>query len=108
MRFSVTSPSFLRTAAPLGLLALSLGFTPSIQASHPGRTSNGCTPGSSKALVSPAKSYAVDARGLVRIYRQPGGRAFARFGALNPNGVPTVFAGVEAVLGARCRAAWYR
>jgi hypothetical protein len=104
----VTRPSFLRTAAPLGLLALSLGFTPSIQASPPGRTSKGCTPGSSKALVSPAVSYAVEARGLVRIYRRPGGRAFARFGALNPNGVPTVFAGVEAVLGARCKAAWYR
>jgi lipoprotein-anchoring transpeptidase ErfK/SrfK len=104
----VTSPSFLRTAAPLGLLAFSLGFTSSIQASPPGRTSKGCTPGTPKALVSPAKSYAVDARGLVRIYRRPGRRAFARFGALNPNGVPTVFAGVEAVLGARCKAAWYR
>jgi len=109
MTFSVTSPSFLRTAAPLGLLALSLGFTSSIQASPPGRTSKGgCTPGSSRTLVSPARSYAVDARGLVRIYRKAGGRPFARFGALNPNGVPTVFAGVEAVLGARCKAAWYR
>jgi lipoprotein-anchoring transpeptidase ErfK/SrfK len=89
-------------------LAISLGFTPSIQASPPGRTSKGCAPGSSKALVSPARSYAVDARGLVRIYRKPDGRPFARFGALNRNGVPTVFAGVEAVLGARCKAAWYR
>jgi hypothetical protein len=89
-------------------LALSLGFTPSIQASPPGRTSKSCASGSIKTLVSPAKSYAVDARGLVRIYRKPGGRPFARFGALNQNGVPTVFAGLEAVLGARCKAAWYR
>lgn len=44
----------------------------------------------------------------MRVYRRPGGRPFARFGALNVNGLPTVFAGLEAVLGARCRAAWYR
>jgi lipoprotein-anchoring transpeptidase ErfK/SrfK len=61
-----------------------------------------------KALVTGTKSYAVDARGLVRVYRKPGGRAFARFGSLNVNGVPTVFAALEAVLGSRCRAAWYR
>jgi L,D-transpeptidase catalytic domain len=108
MRISVTTPSFLRTAALLGLLALPLGFTHSIQASTSGRTAKGCAPGTVKPLVSPAKSYAVDARGLVRVYRKPGGRAFARFGALNVNGVPMVFAGIEAVLGARCRAAWYR
>jgi hypothetical protein len=50
----------------------------------------------------------VDARGLVRVYRRPGGRPFARFGALNVNGVPMVFAGLDAVLGPRCKAAWYR
>ncbi|HEV3479136.1 MAG TPA: L,D-transpeptidase [Gaiellaceae bacterium] len=61
-----------------------------------------------KTLVTGTKSYAVDARGLVRVYRKPGGRGFARFGSLNQNGVPTVFAALEAVLGARCRAAWYR
>ena len=42
------------------------------------------------------------------MYRKPGGRPFARFGALNRNGVPTVFAGREAVLGSGCKAAWYR
>jgi hypothetical protein len=68
----------------------------------------GCTPGSVKKLATPSSSYAVDARGLVRVYRKPGGRPFARFGVLNGNGVRTVFAGLEAVLGARCRAAWYR
>jgi lipoprotein-anchoring transpeptidase ErfK/SrfK len=50
----------------------------------------------------------VDARGLVRVYRKPGGTAFARFGSLNQNGVPTVFGALEAVMGKRCRAAWYR
>ena len=61
-----------------------------------------------KTLVTATRSYAVDARGMVRVYRKPGGRAFARFGSLNLNGVPTVFAAREAVLGPRCRAAWYR
>lgn len=104
----MTNHSFLRTAPLLGLLALALGFTASIQASPPRRTAKACAPGTVKTLVASAKTYAVDARGLVRVYRKPGGRAFARFGGLNANGVPTVFAGLEAVMGARCRAAWYR
>jgi lipoprotein-anchoring transpeptidase ErfK/SrfK len=108
MTFSVTTPSFLRTAAVLCLLALPLGFTSSIQASPDRRTTTGCAPGTVKTLVAPAKTYAADARGLVRVYRKPGGRSFARFGALNVNGVPTVFAALQAVLGGRCRAAWYR
>jgi hypothetical protein len=104
----VTGSSFLPTAALLGLLGLALGFTPSIQASLARRTATGCEPGSVKPLVSPVKTYAFDARGVVGVYRKPGGRAFARFGARNANGVWTVFAGVDAVLGARCRAAWLR
>lgn len=105
---SVTGCSFLRTAALLGLLALALGFTPSIQASPPRQGAGGCYPGSVKTLVTPVKSYALDAHGIVRVYRKPGGRAFARLGVHNENGVRTVFAGLDAVLGARCRAAWYR
>ena len=108
MKLSVMSRSFLRTAAPVGLLAIALGFTPSIQASPARRTSKACAAGTVKALARPGKSYAVDARGLVRVYRKPGGRPFARFGALNQNGVRMVFAGLDAVLGARCKAAWYR
>jgi hypothetical protein len=47
-----------------------------------------CDSGSVKTLVTRSGSYAVDARGLVRVYRRSGGRAFARFGAFNQNGVP--------------------
>jgi hypothetical protein len=61
-----------------------------------------------RSLVAPGRTYAVDVRGLVRAHRTPGGRAFARFGRLNVNGVRTVFAALEAVMGVRCRAAWYR
>jgi len=93
---------------PLGLLAAGVVFTHSVQASTPGRTAAGCQDGEVKSLVARHRSYAVDARGLVRVYRRPGGRAFARFGALNQNGVPMVFAALDAVLGPHCRAAWYR
>jgi uncharacterized protein YoxC len=64
---SVTGSSFLRTAALLGLLALALSFTPSIQASPPRQAAGGCHPGSVKTLVTPVKSYALDARGIVRV-----------------------------------------
>jgi lipoprotein-anchoring transpeptidase ErfK/SrfK len=103
----VTIPSFLRTAGLCGLLAVPLVFTYSVQASALDRTA-ACRPGAVKSLVGRGQSYAVDARGLVRVYRKPGGAAFARFGRLNVNGVPTVFSGVAAVLGPRCKAAWYR
>ena len=108
MRISVRLASLLRTIVPLGLLAAAVGFTHSVQASTSGRTAAGCRDGDVMSLVTRHRSYAVDARGLVRVYRRPGGNAFARYGPLNQNGVPTVFAALDAVLGARCRAAWYR
>jgi lipoprotein-anchoring transpeptidase ErfK/SrfK len=109
MRDSVRTASFLRTATVVALLGLAAAFTTSVQASSSGRTAARCAPGTVKRLVSGSKSYAVDARGLVRAYRSTNARrSFARFGQLNVNGVPTVFAAVEAVMGERCRAAWYR
>jgi lipoprotein-anchoring transpeptidase ErfK/SrfK len=39
--------------------------------------------------------------------RRPGGRAFARFGRLNVNGVPTVFGIRGARIDRACRATWY-
>ena len=108
MSHSVQTRSLLRTPALLGLLVVTLGFTHSVQASTSGRTTGACSRGSVRTLGTETTSYAVDARGLVRVYRKPGGRAFARFGRLNVNGVPTVFSALEAVIGSRCRAAWYR
>jgi hypothetical protein len=108
MRLSVRTLSILRTAVLLGLFAAGLVFTHSVQASYSGRTATACRSGTITSLGGRGTSYAVDARGLVRIYRRPGGNAFARFGALNANGVPMVFAGLDAVLGRRCKAAWYR
>jgi L,D-transpeptidase catalytic domain len=85
-------------------LAVSVAFTESIQASYLGRTAATCS--KDAKLVTSTRSYAVDVRPrLTYVFRNPGGRAFARFGRFNVNGVPTVFAALESV---RCRAAWYR
>jgi lipoprotein-anchoring transpeptidase ErfK/SrfK len=102
----VTRPFLLRTVAVATLFVAA--FTTSVQASASGRTVSGCEPGATRSLVSPTRTYAVDVRGLVRAYRRPGGAPFARFGRLNVNGVPTVFAALEAVMGRRCKAVWYR
>jgi lipoprotein-anchoring transpeptidase ErfK/SrfK len=41
-------------------------------------------------------------------HRSPGGPAFARFGLVNENGVPTTFRVLRTQLGADCTPAWYR
>ena len=96
------------TVALPSLLAAALVLTASIQASDSGRTASGCAPGATRSLVTSRETYAADVLGFVRVHRKPGGRTFARFGRLNASGVPTVFAALSAVVGARCKAAWYR
>jgi lipoprotein-anchoring transpeptidase ErfK/SrfK len=96
------------TVAIPSLLAAALIFTISVQASASRRTASGCAAGATKSLVSSQRTYAVDVRGLVRVYREPGGGGFTRFGRYNVNFVPTVFAALDAVMGAGCKAAWYR
>jgi lipoprotein-anchoring transpeptidase ErfK/SrfK len=50
-----------------------------------------CTAGSMKRLGSPKLAYAAVVRSHLAVYRRPGAPAFARFGKLNVNGVPTIF-----------------
>jgi hypothetical protein len=66
-----------------------------------------CAPGL-RRLGSPSLAYAGVVRVPLRAYRRPGGRAIARFGLRNVNGVPTVFGVVGAQVGRTCRARWYR
>lgn len=96
------------TVAVASLLGAALIFPTSLQASASGRTAEGCAPGATRSLVTDTRTYAVDVRGTVRVYRKPGRGFIARFGPINQNGVPTVFAGLEAVIGRTCKAAWYR
>ena len=53
-------------------------------------------------------AHAVTVRTSATAFRSPGGQAFARFGRVNVNGVPTVFSVLSATLDRRCRASWYR
>ena len=74
----------------------------------PPAASRGCEPGV-RPLGSARRAYAaVVVRAPARAYRRPGAKPFARFGRLNVNGVPTVFAVLGKVVDARCRARWYR
>src|SRR5438094_509802 len=66
-----------------------------------------CAPGSVVRLDSPRVAYAVTVRRRAVAYRAPGTHPFARFGRLNVNGVPTVFAVLGARLDRSCRAGWY-
>jgi lipoprotein-anchoring transpeptidase ErfK/SrfK len=66
-----------------------------------------CKPGSLVRFESPSVSYAVTVRRKALAYRSPGGQPFARFGRLNVNGVPNVFAVLGARLDRTCRASWY-
>jgi lipoprotein-anchoring transpeptidase ErfK/SrfK len=52
--------------------------------------------------VTPSVSHAAVARHALVAFRRPGGATLARFGRLNQNGFPTVFA----IVG--CRGRWYR
>jgi lipoprotein-anchoring transpeptidase ErfK/SrfK len=106
-RFVLTSP-FLRTSFACGLLFAVLIFTGSIQASAGGRTARACATGAAKSLVTSSRTYAVDVRGVVTAYRRPGRGAITRFGAININGVPTVFAALGSVAGPGCKAQWYK
>jgi lipoprotein-anchoring transpeptidase ErfK/SrfK len=51
-----------------------------------------CVDGSVRKVGSPRLAFAAVVRSQAAVSRRPGGRAFARFGSVNPNGVQTVFA----------------
>jgi lipoprotein-anchoring transpeptidase ErfK/SrfK len=66
-----------------------------------------CSAGSIVRLDGQNVAYAVTVRKRATAFRIPGARPFARFGRLNVNGVPTVFAVLGVRLDRRCRASWY-
>ncbi len=66
-----------------------------------------CSAGSLVRFDEAHIAYAVTVRTRAVAYRAPGARAFARFGHLNVNGVPTVFSVLSARLDRHCRASWY-
>jgi lipoprotein-anchoring transpeptidase ErfK/SrfK len=67
-----------------------------------------CRSDSFEPLGSARVAYAAIVRGRASAFRRPGRGLLGRFGRLNVNGVPTVFAVRGAVVGPRCRPRWYR
>jgi lipoprotein-anchoring transpeptidase ErfK/SrfK len=66
-----------------------------------------CAPGTFQRLGSARASLAAVVRSRATVAARPGGRAFARFGRLNVNGVPTIFAIRGARLDRHCRRTAY-
>jgi lipoprotein-anchoring transpeptidase ErfK/SrfK len=67
-----------------------------------------CRAGATVAVGRGRVTVAAVVRQEARAYRRPAGRAFARFGRLNQNGVPTVFRVLAAVRTRDCQPRWYR
>jgi hypothetical protein len=67
-----------------------------------------CGAGQSQRMGSAARNWVVLADGGVAARAAPGGRVVARFGSVNANDYPTLFAVRARVLDASCRPAWYQ
>ena len=65
-----------------------------------GRT---CSDGSFRHLGSPRLAYAAIVQSRATVARHPGRRAFASFGKLNVNGVPTIFSVRGVVVDRKCK-----
>jgi lipoprotein-anchoring transpeptidase ErfK/SrfK len=70
----------------------------------PSRT---CPAGSFQRLGSARLAYAAVVRSRATVSRRPGGRAFATFGKLNVNRVPTIFSIRGALVDAECKPRTY-
>ena len=66
-----------------------------------------CAPGAFHRLGSAKLAYAAFVHSRATVARRPGGRAFATFGRLNVNRVPTVFSIRGVRVNRRCRPAHY-
>jgi lipoprotein-anchoring transpeptidase ErfK/SrfK len=71
------------------------------------RPERACRDGAFHRLGSARLAYAAIVRSHVTVSRRPGGRAFASFGRLNVNRVPTVFSIRGARVDKRCRPSSY-
>jgi lipoprotein-anchoring transpeptidase ErfK/SrfK len=66
-----------------------------------------CTAGATHRLGSARVAFAAIVRSHATVATRPGGRAFASFGRLNQNGVPTIFSARGVRVDARCRPSAY-
>jgi hypothetical protein len=66
-----------------------------------------CRAGAFQRVGSERLAFAAIVRSHAGVVRRPGGRAFATFGRLNVNHVPTIFSIRGERVDRRCRAGWY-
>lgn len=72
------------------------------------RTAERCRRGSVQPIGTARTSYAAVVRKRAIAFRQPGKSELARFGPVNVNGVPTVFAVLAKRVDRHCAVSWYR
>ena len=101
-RFTVIAALFLTVVAACGTQTTRR----QVAVSTPAKTRM-CAAGSFRHLGSSRLAYAAVVRSWATVSRRPGGAVLARFGKLNVNGVPTVFAIRGAVLRTNCEPSSY-
>lgn len=67
-----------------------------------------CADGATRPVGSGRRALAAVVEERAVAYRRPGGARIESFGALNVNGVPTVFGVLARRVDERCRTTWYR
>ena len=77
-------------------------------AEKPKKAAEHCRPGSIKRVGTARTSYAAVVRKRAIAFRRPGESELARFGPMNINGVPTVFAVLAKRVDRHCGVSWYR
>ena len=99
----------LLVAAALALLVAGCGGTKEAvpTATALPRTAVTCSAGSFRKYGNARVAYAAIVRKRATAARRPGGRAFARFGNINQNGVSMVFGIQGARVDRTCRPTWY-
>jgi len=73
----------------------------------PAKRERACAAGTFRRLGSAKLAFAAVVHTHATVARRPGGKAFARFGRLNVNGVPVIFSIRGARVDRRCRPASY-
>jgi lipoprotein-anchoring transpeptidase ErfK/SrfK len=77
-------------------------------AEKPKRSAERCRPGSVQRVGTARTSYAAVVRKRAIAFRRPGKSELERFGPVNVNGVPTVFAVLAKRVDRHCGVSWYR